>query len=310
MKEFGVTKDGGTEQEVYLFVIQGMKERIKEEFLNKRQQQVEDDQRQQQQIAQERNLQQQKNLGMQGQMPDQFSSVVPNNIIPQQQQQQPYQQQQQHYQQQFDAQNQDRGYMDTAPVPNQPPPQNMGPGFRQDQRPMQAAAQPPVRQPSYPQEQYHPQQQQQQQQQQQRVFAEPLAGRYNPDPGPPPRDEYQPRQEILRAHQSVRQTETQPPPPQNNPPRGAAGGIQVFPTMPLQKTQAANEGPPVVAAKPIAVGQPEKPRGWNCTVCTFLNEPFRPGCKMCSADRPEGYEPPVDHVPSADEIKFIQQVYQ
>ena len=157
---------------------------------------------------------------------------------------------------------------------------------------MQAAAQPPVRQPSYPQEEYRPQQrqqQQQQQQQQQHVYVEPPVDRYNPYPGPPPRDEYQPRQEILRAHQPVRQpvrqTEMQPPsPPQNNPPRGAAGGIQVFPIMPPQKTQAANEGPLAVAAKPITVGQPEKPWGWNCTVWSFLNEPFRPGCKMCSTD--------------------------
>ena len=261
-----------------------------------------------------------KNLGMQGQTPDQFGSVMTSNIIPQQQQQyqaQPYQQQQQHYPQQFNAPNQDRGYMNTAPAPNQPPPQDMGPGFRQDQRqPMQPAVQPSIRQPSYPQEQYHPQQQRQQpypqeqyhQHQQLRVFSEPPVDRYIPNPGPPPRDEYhQPRQEMLRAQQPVHQPEIQPPTPQNNPPRGAAGGIQIFPTMPLQKTQTANEGPPAVAPKPIAVGQPEKPRGWNCTVCTFLNEPFRAGCKMCTAGLPEGYEPPVDHVPSADEIKQIYQ---
>ena len=94
----------------------------------------------------------------------------------------------------------------------------------------------------------------------------------------------------------------------SNPPRGAAGGIQVFPTMPQRAPP--NEAPLPVPPKSIVVGQPKKPIGWSCTKCTFLNEPFRPGCMMCSAPPPEGYEPPADHVPSADEIKFIQQVHQ
>ena len=93
------------------------------------------------------------------------------------------------------------------------------------------------------------------------------------------------------------------------PPLGAAGGIQVFPTMPQQKTQA-NVQPLPVAPKSIAIGQPEKLRGWNCPICTFLNEPYHPGCKMCSSAPPEGYEPPADHIPSAEEVKFLQQLYQ
>ena len=62
LKDFQVTKDGGIEQEVYLFVIQGMKERIKEEFLNKRQRQVEDDQRQQYQMVREENYRKQTQI--------------------------------------------------------------------------------------------------------------------------------------------------------------------------------------------------------------------------------------------------------
>ena len=37
----------------------------------------------------------------------------------------------------------------------------------------------------------------------------------------------------------------------------------------------------------------ERPRdGWACAMCTFINQPTRPGCEMCSADRPQGYVVP------------------
>ena len=32
--------------------------------------------------------------------------------------------------------------------------------------------------------------------------------------------------------------------------------------------------------------------GWKCEQCTFNNEPSRPGCEMCSADRPASYVVP------------------
>ena len=332
LKDFQVTKDGGIDQEVYLFVIQGMKERIKQEFLNKRQQQVEDDQRQQQQMEQEENYRKQTQIA--SNTPDQFGSVMPPP-------------QQQYQQQPFNAPNQG-GYMNRAPPPNQVPPQNMGPGFYQDQRPMQAVEQSFRAQPQpQSQQQYHQQKQQQQQwqaydvgnpgpprdeyrQMPDRYISDPgpprheyrqMPDRYDmPDPGPP-RDEYRPKpvdrydipdprppRDEYQQKLPVRQAEMQPPPAmmqQNNLPRGVAGGVQVFPTMPLQRTQA-NEQPPIVAPKSFAIGQPEKPRGWNCPVCTFLNEPYRPGCKMCSSSPPEGYEPPADHVPSAEEMKFMQ----
>ena len=307
LKDFQVTKDGGIEQEVYLFVIQGMKERIKEEFLNKRQQQVEDDQRQLQQMAQEENIRKQTQIA--SNTPDQFGSVMPYNMPPQQQYQQPLNPPDQ------------GGYMNRAPPPNQVPPQNMGPGFYQDQRPMQAVEQPILRAQPQPQQQYHHQQQEQRRPQFGYDIMEPgpprdecrqvPTDRYGVgDPGPPRYDMPDPRllRDEYQQKPPVRQPEMQPPPAmmqQNNPPPGAAGGIQVFPTMPQQKTQA-NVQPLPVAPKSIAIGQPEKPRGWNCPVCTFLNEPYRPGCKMCSSAPPEGYEPPADHVPSAEEMKFMQ----
>ncbi|KAG7455081.1 hypothetical protein MATL_G00252720 [Megalops atlanticus] len=43
---------------------------------------------------------------------------------------------------------------------------------------------------------------------------------------------------------------------------------------------------------------PNKPNtqaGWPCPSCTFLNKPTRPGCEICSAERPESYRPdPAD----------------
>ena len=313
MKDFKVTKNGDIDQGVYLFVIQGMKEGIKEEFLNKRQQQVEDDQRQQQQMAEKENIRKQTQIA--SNTPDQFGSVMPydHNVPPQ-------------HQQLFNVQNQG-SYMDRAsqgPPPNQRPPQNMGPGFYQDQGPMQPVEQPlyraqpqPPPQQQYPQQQYHQPEQQHvprydvgnRGSQRDEYRPKPL-DRYMEDPGPL-RDDFRQK---LPPHQA----EVQPPPVamrQNNPPRGAAGGVQVFPiqkqaneqplplnTMPPQRTKVNEQSPP----KSFAIGEPEKPRGWNCPVCTFLNEPYRPGCKMCSSAPPEGYEPPADHVPSAEEMKFMQ----
>ena len=125
--------------------------------------------------------------------------------------------------------------MDRAQVPYQALPQNMGASlYSHDQRPMEpvAAAQPPFRQQS---------QLQQRQQQQQHVYADIPVDRFNPDSRPPARVDYQTKQELLRVHQPLYQAEMQPLPPlppQNNPPRGAAGGIQVLPPMPLEKTQS------------------------------------------------------------------------
>ncbi|KFW03815.1 RanBP-type and C3HC4-type zinc finger-containing protein 1, partial [Fulmarus glacialis] len=32
--------------------------------------------------------------------------------------------------------------------------------------------------------------------------------------------------------------------------------------------------------------------GWSCPKCTFINKPTRPGCEMCSTDRPDDYVVP------------------
>jgi len=41
--------------------------------------------------------------------------------------------------------------------------------------------------------------------------------------------------------------------------------------------------------------------GWTCPQCTFVNEPTRPGCEACCANRPDDYKVPVNYLPSEAE---------
>uniref|UniRef100_A0A493U1S2 RanBP-type and C3HC4-type zinc finger-containing protein 1 n=1 Tax=Anas platyrhynchos platyrhynchos TaxID=8840 RepID=A0A493U1S2_ANAPP len=47
--------------------------------------------------------------------------------------------------------------------------------------------------------------------------------------------------------------------------------------------------------------------GWSCPKCTFINKPTRPGCEMCSTDRPEDYVVPCSYKPDETELWRIQQ---
>ncbi|ETE59506.1 RanBP-type and C3HC4-type zinc finger-containing protein 1 [Ophiophagus hannah] len=47
--------------------------------------------------------------------------------------------------------------------------------------------------------------------------------------------------------------------------------------------------------------------GWSCPTCTFINKPTRPGCEMCSTDRPAGYVVPVSYRPDDVEVWRMQQ---
>lgn len=48
-------------------------------------------------------------------------------------------------------------------------------------------------------------------------------------------------------------------------------------------------------------------QGWPCPSCTFINKPTRPGCEICSANRPESYIVPGGHRPDIVELQRIQQ---
>ncbi|XP_028290069.1 ranBP-type and C3HC4-type zinc finger-containing protein 1 [Gouania willdenowi] len=48
-------------------------------------------------------------------------------------------------------------------------------------------------------------------------------------------------------------------------------------------------------------------QGWPCPSCTYINKPTRPGCEICSTNRPESYAIPGGYRPDALELKRIQQ---
>ncbi|XP_072855571.2 sharpin isoform X1 [Pogona vitticeps] len=62
---------------------------------------------------------------------------------------------------------------------------------------------------------------------------------------------------------------------------------------------------------PNAVPHPAPPSpvqaGWSCPTCTFINKPTRPGCEMCSADRPANYVIPGSYRPDETELWRMQQ---
>ena len=48
------------------------------------------------------------------------------------------------------------------------------------------------------------------------------------------------------------------------------------------------------------------PVGWTCPQCTVVNVPYRPGCEVCGADRPDDYKPPLGYKPTEEELKWQQ----
>ncbi|XP_076014253.1 ranBP-type and C3HC4-type zinc finger-containing protein 1 [Genypterus blacodes] len=48
-------------------------------------------------------------------------------------------------------------------------------------------------------------------------------------------------------------------------------------------------------------------QGWPCPSCTYINKPTRPGCEICSTNRPESYSVPGGYRPDALELRRIQQ---
>uniref|UniRef100_A0A8C6UNX5 Heme-oxidized IRP2 ubiquitin transferase 1 homolog n=1 Tax=Neogobius melanostomus TaxID=47308 RepID=A0A8C6UNX5_9GOBI len=48
-------------------------------------------------------------------------------------------------------------------------------------------------------------------------------------------------------------------------------------------------------------------QGWSCPTCTYINKPTRPGCELCSTNRPESYMVPGGYRPDAAELRRIQQ---
>ncbi|XP_063071705.1 ranBP-type and C3HC4-type zinc finger-containing protein 1 isoform X2 [Engraulis encrasicolus] len=80
-------------------------------------------------------------------------------------------------------------------------------------------------------------------------------------------------------------------------------------TMERISLEPRGTSPPAVAAttaKPRPPPPPPKPVGWTCPQCTYLNKPTRPGCEMCSGDRPAGYKVPATYQPDQEEALRMQ----
>jgi RanBP-type and C3HC4-type zinc finger-containing protein 1 len=52
---------------------------------------------------------------------------------------------------------------------------------------------------------------------------------------------------------------------------------------------------------------PQPVVGWECPICTFVNSPSRPGCEMCSTDRPQDYQIPDGYVPDERERERLER---
>ena len=75
----------------------------------------------------------------------------------------------------------------------------------------------------------------------------------------------------------------------------------------MQPNNAAFVPEPVVK-EPEKLARPATPPkiGWTCPSCTVINEPYRPGCEVCGAGHPGGYEIPFDYKPTEEELWFLK----
>ena len=109
-----------------------------------------------------------------------------------------------------------------------------------------------------------------------------------------------------------RQRMMAPQPPQATPPQYPLAGDDPYILYHHQQQQLPRQQQPVnahnflgvphqLAVEPVqpAPAKPKEPEGWVCPKCTLLNNPRRPGCEVCSADRPADYVVP-DEAPIAE----------
>lgn len=75
-------------------------------------------------------------------------------------------------------------------------------------------------------------------------------------------------------------------------PRGAPGCCPRRPPKPSGEPGRLPPQPPGQPRTPRPASPPHAPpqAGWSCPSCTFINGPARPGCEMCSAQRPRAPE--------------------
>ncbi|XP_035375745.1 ranBP-type and C3HC4-type zinc finger-containing protein 1 isoform X2 [Electrophorus electricus] len=87
-------------------------------------------------------------------------------------------------------------------------------------------------------------------------------------------------------------------------PGSSVGGAERLGLMEIQD-MINRETPQLSEA--LGTGRANAQLGWACPSCTYINKPTRPGCEMCSANRPESYTVPCSYRPDANELYRIQQ---
>ena len=111
--------------------------------------------------------------------------------------------------------------------------------------------------------------------------------------------------------------ELKPQVPKNDPVEAKNGPFGALKEPNIEK---APKNEPVIAKKEApAPGKTQRidPRdGWECPSCTFLNEPNRPGCEVCTTERPKDYKipppGPLDTIPRGatavvkEEVKKVE----
>lgn len=76
------------------------------------------------------------------------------------------------------------------------------------------------------------------------------------------------------------------------------------PVAPKPQPVAPKPQPAVVPPPPAPPMEPQGEVGWVCPLCTFVNLPYRPGCEICSNDRPDDYVVPQNYKPTNVELKW------
>uniref|UniRef100_A0A8C9QZS0 Heme-oxidized IRP2 ubiquitin transferase 1 homolog n=1 Tax=Scleropages formosus TaxID=113540 RepID=A0A8C9QZS0_SCLFO len=60
-------------------------------------------------------------------------------------------------------------------------------------------------------------------------------------------------------------------------------------------------------SEPLSTNRTNTQEGWSCPSCTFINKPTRPGCEICSTDRPENYTVCGEYRTDALELRRLHQ---
>ncbi|CAH1779032.1 unnamed protein product [Owenia fusiformis] len=68
------------------------------------------------------------------------------------------------------------------------------------------------------------------------------------------------------------------------------------------------EGGAVGGIDPPSLEVDPNQEGWVCEVCTYFNRPLRPGCEMCSTDRPTDYKVPTNYRPTSEEKQILESM--